>query len=116
MGNKSLHELSRQYTEGELNKPEYRQQRTDLINEITGDRVPPETKTSDIRSHQPATGGFNPILKIAAIVVVFFVVIVLVYISRTNNDGKTTSTSSSNVEQKLALTATALQTQIDVKF
>jgi uncharacterized membrane protein len=99
MGNPALRELSRQYNEGELNTSEYRQKRSDIINEMTGDPISSITATSSDNSHSPAAGGMHAIIKIALIAIIFIAVIAIVFINRHGNEGKTTAGTRNNAQQ-----------------
>ena len=90
MGNKSLQELSRQYAHGELNKAEYRQRRTKIINDITGNLTPTES-TSQQPTSSRSKGTADPQLKYVVIVVLLLATILAFYISGSGSENKTTS-------------------------
>ena len=99
MGNKSLQELSRQYAHGELNKAEYRQRRTKIINDITGNLTPTESTSQQPTSSrskgtadpQLKKGTADPQLKYVVIAVLLLAAILAFYISGSGSENKTTS-------------------------
>lgn len=112
MGNKSLLELSRQYAEGELNKPEYRQQRNHIINEITGEETLSEstmtvTDPGTIKiPRQTSTSAIHPTIKFVLLAIFFIVVIVVAYISMGDNGYHKNTKTSSSIHDSSRLTLT----------
>lgn len=85
MGNQALQALSVQYIRGEISKPEYRQQRKQIIDEATGfvetiaepdsdPEVVRQTDTSAPNSSQP-----TPLLKVGVISVIIIAIIAILY-------------------------------------
>jgi hypothetical protein len=95
MGNNPLQELLRQYTYGEISKPEYRQRRSAIINEITGDEADTQSVSVSERTQPsettPKLRKSDPQLKYVLIAVLLLAAILFVYISSSVNETKTTS-------------------------
>jgi hypothetical protein len=64
MGNEALETLLKQYTRGDIAKPEYRQRRKDIINQATGfvEPVSPEQSPSNV-----SLASGNILLKVGVI-------------------------------------------------
>ena len=111
MGNPTLQELSRQYAEGGLSTNDYRQKRTVIINEITGDQASSISSIPSASSQPAMSSGLNPAIKIAVVALVFIVVIVIVYLNRKDADNKATVNQSSKAMVLQHLVPHMLQTQ-----
>jgi len=75
MGNVALETLLKQYTRGEIAKPEYRQRRKDIINEATGYVEPASPKQSPSNASSKPGNILLKVGVISALVVGAFVVI-----------------------------------------
>ncbi len=81
MGNDKLQTLSQQYVRGEIAKPEYRQKRARIIDEVTGahpreniaaepEQIPPLSKLPD-KSNLYLKAGVISAVVIGALILVF---------------------------------------------